>query len=1032
MWWVALTLLISLFGIIVPSESRSASCIRLLNTQQDTGRVSEFYQAEDALLIAADNGLFRREGDNLVPIGADQNAGVRKFYQAEDALLIAADNGLFRREDDNLVPIGADQDIYYVRQFYQAKDGALLIDADNGLFRREGDNLVPIGADQDAGKIRGFYQAEDALLIAADNGLFRREGDNLVPIGADQNAGVRKFYQAEDALLIAADNGLFRREGDNLVPIGADQNAGVRKFYQAEDALLIGADNGLFRREGDNLVPIGADQDAGEIRGFYQAEDALLIGADNGLFRREGENLVRIGKDKPFGWIVRLYQAEDALLIYAANGLFRREGENLVRIGKDKHIGWIDRLYQAEDALLIYAHGALFRREGDNLVLIGGVADINGGLGFYRGTDVSFYQAEDALLIGAPNGLFRREGDNLVPIGKVQDAGKIRGFYQAEDALLIAADNGLFQMFPQRWSDSRIESVAPHDIYVDAPAAFDWMITHPCSTMLTAADILFGGISENWIKRVDLSDDEQKKVRTIHATIAFAEKKDEPYHVQLYAKEESGEKVPLGPPVVVRVGWTVRDYVNNYGPRAGRFLGIIHTTVFFLLIVGVRWSDFCWRVLTDPVWGKTGLWFYFLLRHFGPLQRWIMARWFEAVRQKTTGQPYLPMSLSANGEPVGLSTGLLDRDANWQHLWVQGNAGMGKTTLVLHLQSAYFADPRFPSLRQAFAHFHCVPIIVPLREYRHVAFNAGQPGDWVPSVARMAVSAFGMPFEDHGLFRAMIRSGSFLLVLDGANEVEHDKEIELFARAAPSVRLLVTSQLPGSTYFTNWHLPRSIDDEIEPLLCLFLGQDKGKRLFDHIKPTSLLSAIRSGYDVRLIADLVEDKGEDVALPADRLGLYELILDAIRMPDGAAFPEESLCKAAWAMWRDGERKLEAGKHLDEDLLEPLTHENQKVLRILDGQQYEFRHDQMRAYLAARWAARHEAQPIGLFESECAIWRLSRKQQEEVWDFFADMLVAERPKDAIKLWKWSTDHPDRVILQHALQRLLKQAGHDPKMA
>jgi len=214
-------------------------------------------------------------------------------------------------------------------------------------------------------------------------------------------------------------------------------------------------------------------------------------------------------------------------------------------------------------------------------------------------------------------------------------------------------------------------------------------------------------------------------------------------------------------------------------------------------------------------------------------------------------------------------------------------------------------------------------------------------------------------------------------------------------------------------------------------LCLFLGQEDGEQIFARIERTPLLTAIQSGYDVRLIADLVEDQGLDVALPTDRLGLYQLILDAIRMPTGSKFPEENLCKAAWAMWRDGERKLEAGKRLDKDLLGPLIREDQKVLRILDGQQFEFRHDQMRAYLAARWAAWHEAQPIGLFEKDNGIWRLSRKEQDEVWNFFADMYVAERPENAVDLWKWSTAHPDRVILQHALQRALGSTGRDPEM-
>lgn len=566
-----------------------------------------------------------------------------------------------------------------------------------------------------------------------------------------------------------------------------------------------------------------------------------------------------------------------------------------------------------------------------------------------------------------------------------------------------------------------------------APTEFEWTVSHPCAFALNPNDVSIEGIPDrHWIRHIDLSDDALKATKVIRATIAFADKKEVPYYAQLFVKEGEGESVPLGGPVSVRVGWTTPDYAEFYVKRAGTIVVITHTVLFVLLLVGARWSAFCWRVLTDPVWGKTGAWFYFLLRHAGPVQRWVMARWFDAVRLQTPHLLYLPMSLSNNGEVVSSSDDLLDVRSGLRRLWVQGNAGMGKTTAVQHLQATFFADPGLPTLHAAFGRFGTIPIIVPLREYRHVAVDPGRPQDWVPSVARMAVSAFGAAFDDSGLFHAMIMSGGFLLVLDGANEVERDKEIELFARSAPAVRLLVMSQVGGSQYFTNWHLPRTIRDEIEPLLILFLREDIGQRVFSKIKDTSLLDAIRSGYDVRLLADLVEDQGPDVALPRDRVGLYQAILEAIRMPSGATFPDEILCKAAWTMWRDGDSKLETGKQLDEELLRPLISENQKVLRIINGQAYEFRHDQMRAYLAARWAACHEVQPKSLFESEDAIWRLSRKEQGEVWEFFADIYIVERPEDAIALWKWSTANPDRVELQHALQNVLTKEGHDPGMS
>jgi hypothetical protein len=336
-------------------------------------------------------------------------------------------------------------------------------------------------------------------------------------------------------------------------------------------------------------------------------------------------------------------------------------------------------------------------------------------------------------------------------------------------------------------------------------------------------------------------------------------------------------------------------------------------------------------------------------------------------------------------------------------------------------------------LQSSFERLRCIPIIVPLREYRGVPVEPGHPEDWVASATQMAVSAFGVTFEDQGLFRAMIKSGAFLLVLDGANEVERENEIELFARSAPAARILVTSQVPGSDYFINWHLPYTITEEVEPLLCLFLGAETGKAIYARIKATPLLSAIRSGYDVRLIADLVERRGPDVALPPGRLGLYELILATIQMPDNSKFPEERLCKAAWEIWRvDGGRKLEVGKHLDKELLAPLVREGQKVLRTLDAQHFEFRHDQMRSYLAARWPAQYEVNPISLFEKEVDIWRISPEEQEGVWSAFAEIFAAKRLEEAKALLEWSTRHLERAILQHALQRVLKQAGLELKIS
>ena len=760
----------------------------------------------------------------------------------------------------------------------------------------------------------------------------------------------------------------------------------LSQFYDDHGTLLVGTENGLYRRDGDSLVPIGHDQETGSITQFYDDHGTLLVGTKNGLYRGDGDSLVPIGKGQETGSITRIYDDHGTLLVGTVNGLYRRDLDSLVPIGKGQETGWISRIYDDDGTLLVSTKNGLYRRDHDSLIPIGGVRHVEGEMRFYtdRGT------------------------------------------------LLVGASNGLFRLIPYALHDMQVTSETPRDVNCQLPIVFRWTVNHPCIAALSADEVYVGGIPKDWVEGIRIDRDGFGATATVSATITFPDKNDLPYQVQLTAKESDGTLVALGKPVPVRVEWGLAEFVAYYGDLVAAIFAIGHTALFLVLIIGARWSPLCWRVLTDPVWDKTGLWFYFALRQAGPVQRWILARWFDAVRAKTIRQTYLPVSLSDDGKVVAQSGDLLGQRAGWRRLWVQGNAGMGKTALVLHLQSEFFADPDLSTLEKAFARYRCVPIIVPLREYRHVAVDTGQPEDWVPNVARMAVSAFGVSFEDHGLFRAMIRSGGFLLVLDGANEVERDEEIELFARSAPATPMLVTSQLPGSNYFTNWRLPQAIEDEIAPLLRLFLGDAEGERTFARIKSSPLLSAIRSGYDVRVIADLVEGQGPDVALPPDRLGLYQLILAAIRTPSGSEFPEDRLCKAAWDMWLDGARKLEAGKNLDADLLDLLIREDQKVLRILDGQQFEFRHDQMRAYLAARWAAHHEAQPIKLFESKSAIWRISRKEQEEVWGFFAEMYASERPAEAATLWKWATTDPDRVILQHALQDVLTRTGLDPEMS
>ena len=162
------------------------------------------------------------------------------------------------------------------------------------------------------------------------------------------------------------------------------------------------------------------------------------------------------------------------------------------------------------------------------------------------------------------------------------------------------------------------------------------------------------------------------------------------YRLEISFSPLVGEWVTLGAAEEIRVDWDWSNYAKAYSAFFGIGLLIVHTVAFGGLLFGARWSPWCFRVVTDPIWGKLGIYFRALLRHVRPLQIWLFERYFQAVRKNLlTDTPYLPLPLSGQkGERIS-SIDLLDQLKTTPRIWLQGNAGMGKTVTVEHLKAAY-------------------------------------------------------------------------------------------------------------------------------------------------------------------------------------------------------------------------------------------------------------------------------------------------------------------------------------------------------
>jgi hypothetical protein len=279
------------------------------------------------------------------------------------------------------------------------------------------------------------------------------------------------------------------------------------------------------------------------------------------------------------------------------------------------------------------------------------------------------------------------------------------------------------------------------------------------------------------------------------------------------------------------------------------------------------------------------------------------------------------------------------------------------------------------------------------------------------------------------LIEALLRAGQIAVVLDGMNEADRGLALTAFSRQFKTTPLLVTSQaMPGSDRSDKpddrwkvWELPNDLSEMRLRLLSLWLGERRGAILDQRISTEKLSAAIVSGYDLRLIADLAESDPEHTQLPPNRAALYRTILAHVTGVDGEPLDLEGLKKLAWLMVTQRRRRIQPDDEtlLGRGILQLLTEKNVPIIRTVNGQS-EFRHDQMRAFLAALWLIEETPGILALQRAttESHAFDLNRRDQEDLWGFLAPLLKSAG--DLQELWTFANDDPvERAVLIAALQ-------------
>jgi hypothetical protein len=464
----------------------------------------------------------------------------------------------------------------------------------------------------------------------------------------------------------------------------------------------------------------------------------------------------------------------------------------------------------------------------------------------------------------------------------------------------------------------------------------------------------------------------------------------------------------------------------------------LYALAFITLLLMTRRRAWAFRILSDEVWAKWLTWPFFFLRHVPAVQRWVLEPWFQTVRRNTeTDVRFLdpPVSISAGRRSEG--TALLPRLRGTPRLWLHGRSGMGKSSLFAAWQRAYFTAEDTPNLNAAVRRYGFILIMLRVRRYADVPLpDDKNPGSWVLEAVRQQLAEFGFATRDRELISAMLKAGHIALALDGTNEADRDPAFVAFARLYATVRLLVTSQAVvkdqsserQDTRWEIWELPPDIGGLRDGLLAKWLGEEKGAILARRIVAEGLSSSIVSAYDLRLLADLATADPEHEPLPADRIALYRAMLARAKGPDGQPLRLEGLKQLGWMMVTQHRRKIVSDdeKVLGAGTLQELEREGLRIVRPI-GTDHEFRHDQMRAFLAALWLVEEMPTLPALQKAatDAGAFTLSRLEQEELWRFVAPILTTTA--DLEVLWRFANDDPvERAILLATLQTEADKRG------
>lgn len=1022
-------------------SAQEAVCTLRVNSENAAFRPDRIEETKAGIFVTGDGpGLYRyNERSQFVPVPGGESIEFASIYVTKAGTLLIGDKGLFRYDArGKLVPVRGGESIQYILNKIQETKAGVFVTGGSRVFRyddRSGLEPVP-GGDSIQGTSK-LFETKAALLVITGKGQLLRYSEQLrfVPVPHGEWVGVVEDTRA--GVLVTSPKGLYRfDDGGQLIPVPGGNS--VREFnaiYEFKAGTFIVSDEGrLLRYDGSSrFVPVGGRQ-ADLHATMHETSTGIFVTTEKGLLRYDEQaGLVPV----PGGEGVNSATIQDmppGTLVETDKGLFRYDAAlGLVHVPGGNSIGRFDFIQATKAGVFFGSQKGLYRY------------DTRTGLVLVPGGDLlkksEIKETKAGVLIADDKGLFRydeRLGLVTVPMaGPEGSAGSILetsiGIFVQRPYLYRIVDRPLTEAVVEIASPGKTDAPEPNQLGVPTR----WSLNHPCA--VAAAALGLQVVSRNGSEKAlppvgvtDLQSDGDKL--TFRAVVPVAEQGNWSFQVI-----SSTAQTEVGNPQTVKflmpgaVAWLTRWWRAITGSL------VVSLTVLNLLVfVAARYSPTAWRMATDENWGKALLVQGLLLRYWRPAQLWILDLYVSRKREALAAEApleFLPLPMARGDGRVVSSDGVLALFREGRRVWVQGNAGMGKSTLFGRLCREHFSREKATSFsidgRDRF-------VMVPIEARRFAGVVAGDKGDatsWMMECVRVALSGNGLSFDDAKLLKAMFEMGTLGVAVDGLNEVARGPEVTAFAERFAKTAMFVTSQDTGGEPFGVWRLPATIAEYVDALLELYLKEKPGlaAAVAREIRETGLIAHLRSGYDVRLVANLAISARERLDKTRSQLDLYREAVDAA-WPKGDEHKEERvevLAAAAWVLVSDrgpnkDRRRMVPNQDCPADLLNDL--EKVSAIRLVRaaGTDYEFVHDQMGAYLAARWFTSRAAVAVmhELLETS-QVWKVGAEAQRILWSFVAEIV---RRETLTALWIFAGDEEERVVLWKQLAERAGRAGWD----